>query len=480
MLPDGGNSMADIRLHDIEQGIWAQSKPRGGDRDVRMLTLASAANFLTILDLWVVSIAYPAFERVFLPATLSDVSWILNAYALVLAALLIPSGRIADGVGRKRWFLVGLVTFGVASLGCGAASTLPVLIAFRALQGVGAAVLMPTSLGFALSAFPEKDRGAAVGIWAAVGAAAAGSGPLVGGMLLTLSWRWLFLINVPLIVVAVVEGIRHLPATSARVRREVDWLGTLLVFAATALVCTALVEIGTWTRASEWATLWLGGCVWAAFVFHVLAHRDPIVTPRLFVSRRFRFGAMGIFVYYVGFASMLVGSTLLFTDCFRFSAFRAALAIAPGPCTATVLSLVSGRLSARFGFRRVVVSGALFFAAAGIWPLCGAAASSSYAYAVLPGLICWGVANALLQPALFATADAAPSSELSSASAVLTMARQLGSAVGVALLVAALQNRHAPGLDLLRRAWIIVIASAAVLVVLGLRAAPGGLLRRQV
>jgi MFS family permease len=219
--------------------------------------------------------------------------------------------------------------------------------------------------------------------------------------------------------------------------------------------------------------------VWAAFVFHVLGHRDPVVTPRLFVPPRFRFGAIGIFVYYLGFASMLVGSTLLFTDCFGLSAFRAALAIAPGPFTATLLSLVSGRLSARFGVRKVVVTGALFFAAAGAWPLFGAVAASSYAFAMLPGLVCWGVANALLQPALFATADAAPSAELSSASAVLTMARQLGSAVGVALLVAVLENQRAPGLDLLRRAFIIVIVTAGVLVVLGLRVAPAGLPRRQ-
>jgi EmrB/QacA subfamily drug resistance transporter len=465
--------MTDIQLHDLDQTLWAHSTRRGSGRDVRVLALASAANFLTILDLWVVSIAYPSFERVFLPATLSDVSWILNAYALVLAAMLIPSGRVADGIGRKRWFLAGLVTFGVASTGCGAAPTLPALIAFRAMQGVGAAMLMPTSLGFALSAFPEKERGAAVGIWAAVGAAAAGSGPLVGGLLLTLNWRWLFLINVPLIVIAVVEGVRHLPSTSARARRDVDWLGALLVFAATALVCTALVEAGTWTRASEWATLWTSACVWGAFVFHVLGHRDPIVTPRLFALRRFRTGAAGIFVYYVGFASMLVGSTMLLTDCYGLSAFRAALAIAPGPCTAALLSPFSGRLSARFGFRSVVVSGAVFFAAAGAWLLLGAATASGYASSVLPGLICWGIANALLQPALFATADSAPSAELSSASAVLTMARQLGSAVGVALLVAALENRHSPSLDLLRRAWIIVIATAALLVVLGLRGAPG-------
>ena len=194
------------------------------------------------------------------------------------------------------------------------------------------------------------------------------------------------------------------------------------------------------------------------------------MSPRLFAARRCRFGATAIFVYYVGFASLLVGSTLLFTDCYRLSAFRAALAIAPGPCTATLLSPFSGRLSARFGFRRVVVSGALFFAAAGAWPLLFV--DSSHAAGVLPGLVCWGIANALLQPALFATADAVPSADLSSATSVLTMARQLASAVGVALLVAVLGNRHEPGFELLRRGWIVVVATAALLVVVGLRASP--------
>jgi MFS family permease len=134
-----------------------------------VLAVVSAAQFLTILDLWVVNIALPALQHDFAPATLSDVSWILDVYAIVLAALLLPAGRAADGIGRRGCFLAGLVVFGVASLGCAVAPDLPALIASRALQAAGAAVLMPTSLGLALSVFPAHQRGTAVGVWASAG-----------------------------------------------------------------------------------------------------------------------------------------------------------------------------------------------------------------------------------------------------------------------------------------------------------------------
>ena len=181
-----------------------------------MLAVASAANFLTILDLWVVNIAYPALQRDFAPATISDVSWVLNIYAIVLATLLITAGRLADSLGRRRCFFAGLIVFGVASIGCAVAPILQVLIACRALQALGAAVLMPTSLSFALSAFEERDRGTAVGVWAAVGAVAASGGPVLGGLLITFSWRWIFLINIPLVAATVLIGVRTLPSDGER------------------------------------------------------------------------------------------------------------------------------------------------------------------------------------------------------------------------------------------------------------------------
>ncbi len=212
-----------------------------------VLAIASAANFLTILDLWVVSIAYPAFERAFAPSTLSEVSWILNVYAILLAALLIPAGRLADAWGRRACFLAGLMLFGLASLGCALSPSLGALIGFRALKAAAAAMLMPTSLGFVLAAFDPRDRGTAVGVWAAIGAVAASSGPLVGGLLVALSWRWIFLINAPLVLMTVAAGARWLPAgPPEKTRRRVDWGGAILIFAAMVLVCTALVEAGAW------------------------------------------------------------------------------------------------------------------------------------------------------------------------------------------------------------------------------------------
>src|ERR1051325_4276889 len=160
-----------------------------------LLAVVSAAQFLAAFDLWVVTIALPTLQHELAPAELSEVAWILNAYTIILAAFLAPAGRFADRLGRKRAFLLGLPVFGVASVGCGMAPTLPVMIAWRGVQALGAAVVLPTSLGLALPAFPASERGTAVGIWAAVGAIAAGSGPILGGMLIQASWRWIFLIN---------------------------------------------------------------------------------------------------------------------------------------------------------------------------------------------------------------------------------------------------------------------------------------------
>src|SRR4249920_2841540 len=185
--------------------------PDTGRRRWAVLAVVSAAQFLVTLDLWVVNIALPVLQHDFAPASLSDVSWILDVYAIVLAALLLPAGRAADQIGRRTCFLTGLVVFGVASLGCALAPDLPVLIAFRVLQAAGAAVLMPTSLGLALSVFPAHQQGSAVGVWSGVGALAAGSGPVLGGLLVESSWRWIFLINVPVILAALAAGAVVLP-----------------------------------------------------------------------------------------------------------------------------------------------------------------------------------------------------------------------------------------------------------------------------
>src|SRR5689334_17409474 len=237
-------------------------QPEPSRRRWAVLAVVSAAQFLIILDLWVVNIALPVLQRDFAPATLSDVSWILAVYAIVLAALLLPAGRAADSIGRRKCFLAGLVIFGAASLGCAVAPGLPALIACRALQAAGAAVLMPTSLGLALSAFPARQRSTAVGVWAGVGAVAAGSGPVLGGLLVESNWRWIFLINLPVIVAALAAGAAIMPRNpgvgDGPRRGRIDRTGTVLVLGAVGLVCTALTEAPRWPASRTWPVLAAG------------------------------------------------------------------------------------------------------------------------------------------------------------------------------------------------------------------------------
>jgi EmrB/QacA subfamily drug resistance transporter len=450
-------------------------QPETGQRRWAVLAVVSAAQFLIILDLWVVNIALPVLQHDFAPATLPDVSWILDAYAIVLAALLLPAGKAADSIGRRRCFLAGLVVFGVASLGCAVAPDLPALIACRALQAAGAAVLTPASLGLALQVFPSHQRSTAVGVWAGVGAVAAGSGPVLGGLLVESSWRWIFLINVPVVLAALAAGVAILPRRGGerggrRPGQRIDSVGTVLVLGTVGLVCTALTEAPGWPPSRTGPVLAAGLVLGAAFVARIRRHPDPLLAPRLFSVRAFRAGAAGLVTYYMGFAAMLLGTTLLLTVQWHFSVLHAAASIAPGPITAGIVSPFSGRLSARFGIRGTVVAGAVFFAAAGAWPLASAGGRPAYAAVVLPSMLLWGVANALIQPSLFATADAVPRTELASGSAVLATARQLGAALGVAIFVAVLGARPASSLAGFDRAWIIVLTTAAMTAVAGLAA----------
>jgi MFS family permease len=439
------------------------------DRRRAVLAVVSVAQFLTVLDLWVANIALPTLERAFRPASLPDVSWILAIYAIVLAALLLPAGRIADGAGWRRCFLIGLMLFGAASLGCALAPVLGVLIAFRGIQAAGAAVLMPTSLGLALSVFPAGQRGTAVGVWAAVGGVAAGAGPVLGGVLVQWSWRLIFVINVPLVVFAVIAGMAVLPhrAGQATARRP-DVPGAVLVLSAIGLTCLALSEAQAWPAGRVWPLLAVGLALGAALVIHIRRRADPVINPLIFTARRFSAGAAGLVAYYTGFAAMLLACTLLLTQAWRYPVLHAAAAIAPGPVTAAAGAPFSGLVAARIGIRGTVVTGAAFFAAAAAWLLAADGRLAGYPAVLLPSMVLWGLANALVQPSLFAAAAAAPRSELASGSAVLTMSRQVGSALGVAVLVAVLGTHPARSLASFDRAWILVLAAAVLTGLAGL------------
>ncbi|MEU4669553.1 MFS transporter [Amycolatopsis sp. NPDC023774] len=201
-----------------------------------VLLVVSAATFLASLDLFIVTVAFPAIRVAFTGADLATTSWVLNGYTVLFAAFLAPAGRLADRYGRRRLFLSGVAVFTLASAACAAATSIELLVAFRALQAVGAALVMPTALALLLTAFPPHRRSMAVGVWASIGAVAAAFGPPVGGLLVEASWRWVFLVNLPIGVLTLVFGPRVLRETRDGTTGVPDFLGALGL----------LVGVGAW------------------------------------------------------------------------------------------------------------------------------------------------------------------------------------------------------------------------------------------
>ncbi|MFD8380482.1 MFS transporter [Streptomyces sp. NPDC059679] len=453
-----------------------------------ILAVASAAQFLAVLDLIAVNIAFPAIGADFRSASTAALSWVLNAYTIVLAALLVPAGRLADETGRRRSFLLGMTLFGVASLGCGAAPGLGWLIAARVVQGVAAAVVVPTSLSLALPAFAPHERATAVGVWTAVSAVAASSGPVVGGLLADSDWRWIFLINVPVVLVAVAAGVRILPRAEpmraepmraesgtepvrSRARR-LDPFGTLLVLLATGSLTTACVEAPDWGYAAPATLAFLAAGLAAAAlcVAHMRRHPDPVVDPALFRSRGFTTATLGLLSYFLAYSAMLLSATWLFTGVWGYSTRRAGVAVAAWPLTVLVVSMLSGRIVRALGERRGAVLGAVAFTAAPVWWLVAAGPSGDgahYAAGFMPGLVLAGIGAGLYQPVMFAAAGLLPAHRLSLGSGVLMMSRQGGTALGVAALVVITGGARQPDLGALRAGWVFAALTAAVAALAG-------------
>ena len=256
----------------------------------KVLAIVAAGVFMAALDVTIVNIAFPAIADEFAPASLSSLSWILNAYAIVFAALLVPAGRIADRVGRKRSFLAGLGVFVVASALSAAATSPEMLVAFRIVQAVGAAFLVPTSLALLLPEFPASKRAVAVGIWGAAGGVAAALGPSLGGLLVEASWRWVFLVNVPFGLLAGYAGARVL--TEAREpsgSRRPDMLGALLLALGVGALALGIVKGPEWGWDGERVigSFAVSALLLVAFVVRSARHPAPVVELSLFRIRSF-------------------------------------------------------------------------------------------------------------------------------------------------------------------------------------------------
>jgi len=429
----------------------------------KVLTITSVGLFMASLDLFIVNIAFPDLAKDFHGASLSSLSWVLNAYAIVFAALLVPAGRIADRVGRKRVFIGGLLLFAAASALCALAPSVPFLVAARVLQATGGAMMLPTTLGLILPAFPAEQRPLAIGIWSAVGGVAAALGPPIGGLLVQLNWRWIFLVNVPIGVIAAIIALRVLQEVREPEDGRPDLLGAAELALGIGVLTLGIVKGTDWGWADPRT---IGSFIAAlalviAFVVRSGRHEAPVIELPLLRVRSFALANLAATVFFAGFGAMLLSGVLLLTEVWGYSALKAGLALSPGPLTAAIFAVPSGRLGGRLGQRPVAVAGGLTFAAGYVVILATVGSTPAYATSFLPGFVLGGAGVGMVLGTLPAAATAAlPPSRFATGTAVFGMARQLGSAIGVAVLVALLGGTT--GGDLLaglQRGWAFALGA---------------------
>jgi EmrB/QacA subfamily drug resistance transporter len=438
-----------------------------------VLVIVCAAVVLSSLDLFIVNVALPDMARDLHESNLPDLSWVLNAYAIVYAALLVLLGRLAESRRREHGFLLGVLVFTAASAACGAASSLPELIAFRVVQAAGAALLTPTSLSLVLASTAPERRHGAVRAWTAVGGLAAALGPVVGGLLVAVSWRWVFLVNVPIGVAALVAGWTRLPRVDGHPVARPDALAAALVTAGVTGLSLGLVKGNGWGWGSASTILTLAGsvAVLAAFAIHCARHRNPLIDARLFAVRAFTGSSLVALVFSIAFGAMLFSRVLFAQEVWGWSALATGLSIAPGPLMVPVFAFgVAGRLIRRYGPGPVIAAGATIFAVGSAWWAASVTIRPDYVSGQLGGMILTGIGVGLTLPTFMATGTSSlPPSSFATGSAVINMLRQVGLAVGVAVLVAVLGVPHgsASTLSAYRHAWEVIAFASLLAAVVG-------------
>jgi EmrB/QacA subfamily drug resistance transporter len=443
-----------------------------GAAPTEVLAIVSAGVVLASLDLFVVNVALPAIARDLGTANLSELSWVLNGYAIVYASLLVFFGRLADRYRRDRGFLLGVAIFTAASAACAGADSVAMLIGFRLIQAAGAALLTPTSLGLILATYPPERRSGAVRAWSAISGLAAALGPVVGGLLVTASWRWVFLINVPIGITALVVGWRRLPHLPGHATERPDALGVVLATAGIATLTFGLVKGSDWGWGSAAVTGTLAGAavLLVLFTVHCLRAGNPLIHPSIFRSREFTGASLvGIF-FFSAFGAMLLSIVLWEQGVWGWSALQAGLAIAPGPLMVPVVAFgVAGRLIARYGPAPVLALGCITFAAGVAWWALAAGLQPDYPAGVLGGMLLSGAGVGLTMPTVLATASASlPPQQFATGSGVINMIRQTGLALGVAILVAVLgtsTSRGPAALTAFRHGWWVIAALSLASVV---------------
>jgi EmrB/QacA subfamily drug resistance transporter len=414
-----------------------------------ILVVVSLGFFMTLLDLTIVNIAIPNLITK-LHASLDDVLWVINAYALVLAVLVITAGRLGDLIGPRVMFMGGVGVFTAASVACGLAPSPGWLIGFRAVQGLGAAMLMPQTLTIITNTFPPERRGAAFGVWGAVAGVATIAGPTLGGLLVTaFDWRWIFFVNLPigLVVLALTPAI--IPDVRPGRRHRIDIPGVLLASAALVAICYGLVE----GQKYDWGTitgfisipliLGLGVVLLLAFLLvqKLTQDKEPLVPFAVFRDRNYSVVNWVSGVLAVGMMGIFIPLTIYLQSVLGFSALKAGLTIAPASVVSMFVAPVAGRMTDKIGGKFILMSGLLLFGAGMGWIALIVQPDSSWLVFLAPLIVAGLGMGCIFAPMVTVAMRNIDPRMAGAASGVLNTVRQVGLVIGTAAVGALLQNR---------------------------------------
>jgi EmrB/QacA subfamily drug resistance transporter len=441
------------------------------------LVIASLATLATFLDTTILYVAFPDISATFDSVDASELSWVLNAFTIVFAALLIPFGKLADRIGHRRVFLGGSAVFTAASMACGLAPTAELLILFRVAQAAGAAALIPASLALVMHAFPRERIPYAVAIWGSAGAIAGALGPTVGAAVVEgLGWRWAFYINLPIGLFTVLAGSRVLRESSDPTTRVPALMGVVLVIASAGTLSYAIVDSDSvgWLSGRTLGLLALGGALLAAFVAHQRRTDAPALDLDLFRLTNFTWGNAAAFAFGIAFSAMFFGSILFLTNVWGWSILEAGLGVAPGPALVAVIAPRAGKLAGRIGQRPILLAGGLLYALGGLYRLIMLSDEVDYLRDYFPSMLLTGFGVAFCLPQLSsAVAQALPPNRIGTGGAALQAIRQFGGTFGVALTIALLGTPSSltNALAAFDRVWWIIVAGgvATTLLVIPMR-----------
>ena len=438
----------------------------------QVLLVTAVAVFMSFLDVTIVNIAFPDIRASFPESSLSSLSWILNAYAIVFAAALVPAGRLADRFGRRRFFFLGLFVFLGASVVCGAAGSVDVLVAARAVQALGGAMLVPASLGLLLPEFPLERRATATALWGATGAVAAAAGPSLGGVLVDWQgWRAVFFVNLLIGLPAVVPARRLLRESREPQTIFPDAIGAVMLGAGVGALALGIVQGPQW----GWGSTRIVGAFAASAVLLVLFlyrsahHRAPVIELSLFRVRSFAAANAGGFVFATGFYALLLCNVLFLTGVWHYSILRAGVALTPGPLMAALAAPIGGRLSDRFGQRVVAVPGSLLFATGALLFALGTGVEPSYAADFLPANMIGGLGIGLTFAAFGSAAVAElPRNRYATGGAINNCIRQIGAVLGISILIVVVGTPTAANaVDVFHRAWALIACTGVAAAITG-------------